>query len=379
MKTLLRMFILLALTGMVVLAAGGMVKNRIEIVSLSIVTTGDTAQVTKFTPIIGVDSFTYIDTFSFWNASDSTDTTKHSTVKWTSPVQSMRLNVTFDSTSTYKCSLDLGTFVRGFDFDATTIEAGKTLEKLIDSLVDTFNKVVTMKDTVKAEDSVTYIKLVSLMGQRELENNARWTVSPITNFDTVSTWATTIADVCDSLVGSINAVSTADSLATFLTAYDSTTFYITQSDDAGLLYWDSSLNHVDTSGTIARSQANVTSWSTLQDTLGLERLVYPDRSYNALMARIIISPSALTNQGFGLLDSGYIWLYTTLGNKYYLIDSAFRNALPCTLLMSITNSTAGRDTLFKEDLIMVYRITDSVSDTTATADYNIGMSYILKY
>lgn len=366
-------YVFLAMLGLVVTLYAARVEHTTYTAYLSVDSSGDTSQVVKITPSAGIDSFAYIDSFSY-----QSDTTAHKTITWTSPPQQMRLDVGLDTSITYTCTLDCGTNKYGFAYDAT----GETdlLDSIIEHLVDSINNVAGMKDTIAAHDSATYIKVISKIAQIDLEGDARWTMAVGDSLDTTTIWTTSVADVCDSMTASLNASANLDS---FVTAYDSTTFYIVQSDDAGVLFF---VAIKDTSQDTTTSQTNVTSYSTYQDTFKVVRMVWDDFEIAGIDFWAILDSSVTTtNQGLGLSDSGYVWIYAVRnvhGNEQLtLIDSAVRNALPCSLHILITADTTGGgvdpDSMWYEYWSLAYRIADTASDTVMNPSYTIYVDYKL--
>jgi len=246
-----------------VVALSGSYSHRTLTAYLSVVETGDTAQVMKFTPSTAVDGYTYKDTFEMNADADSVE------VSWTAPGS-----------------------------------------------------------------------------------------------------ATDVAMVCDSMAAAVNL----SACSTYVTAYDSTTFWIAVSDDPGLAF---DVFLADTASDTTTTQANVTSKSTSSDTLGLCPLFAGDGGHvNAMYGRFILQASHKTAQGVGLSDSGFLYLFTEFANEYLELDSDSSSGLPCTLRVELP-SAAGTDTLFKEHLYVAYRITDTASDTTYTIPYEIDVDYLL--
>jgi hypothetical protein len=338
---------------------------------------GDTAQVSKKAPQVAVDSFVYIDTFSY-----QADTTAHQTITWLSPVQIMRLTPgTVDSSTVIACSVAFQAVTLGFTVDPG--DAYITVAKICDTLTSLINATATLTDSVTAEDSGTYVKIVDLFSEKTHSGN--WSMifamtGGTGTMDTAGT-VTTIAMVCDSMVASVNADAGLDS---FLTAYDSATFYITQSDDAGVLFWDSSLNDPDTHATVTRSQANVTSNSNRTDTFNLGEfmvsLVDGQFRGSGVYGDIVLSASSDTNQGLGDSDSGYIWLLTgrPVGSNiiYTVIAQDSANALPCTLHVAVDHA-ASNDTILHNYLALAWAVMDTLTDTTMQTTYPITVDLIV--
>ena len=362
--------------------AGGKQVSDFENITFPIVTTGDTAQVSKITPTLAVMGFGYIDSMSY-----NADTGDHVTLTWTSPMQAMILSIgpitatptLIDTTIllTVGCTVVFaGADELGIEYDTET-GADATLATAIDSIVDIFNKATNLKDSVLAQDSGTYIKLVSKIGEGTQEGP--WTMQLSTDsMDTAGCPdSVTIAMVCDSMVATINAD---DSASAHVTAHDSGTFYVTISDDAGLLFYHTFLNHADTHGTLAASQANVTSKSRYGDTIALDPLFLGDRNYAGVYGTFKISASASTAQGVGLSDSAYLflaaWRTNAGSSEYFLLASDSCNALPCSLRIAHPVQ-AGSDTLLKRGLFFYYELSDTASDTTDAIYLPLHLDYEL--
>lgn len=387
---------LLAFVAAVVFGNGARTVDKTLYAEFATTTAGDTAQVSKITPILAIMGFEYKDSISYWNPADSTDTTAHSQISWTAPMQAMILTIAdltadegaVDSTvlGTISCSAQFVAETLGFDFDVSEC-ADSSLATLIDSLVDIFNKVTDLTDSIDAQDSGAYIKLVSL--ESEGVNQGAWSISlfssagaPTDSCDTVTgANMVTIAMVCDSMVAAANA---SDTFPDYMTAYDSATFYIIQSDDAGLLFYYTFYNHADTHGTLTASQANVTSFSFITDTFSVAEfgplLATEVFRGSGIMGWIILHPSEDTEQGFGESDSAKIWLYSIdradSNLIYSVLDEDSCDALPCSCRVDIIHAAAN-DTIFGYQLGLGYRVRDSVSDTVINALYRMSVDLII--
>ena len=180
--------------------------------SFSITDDADTARIVTITPSHAVDSFNYHCSLSF-----HADTGSWDTVSWTSSVQTMIITPTVDVATTYSCSV-------AFKEEPVTLGVEKdyasgvaTVAALIDTLVALINGKAGLTDSVTAEDSVTYIKLVSNFSQVSF-GDERWTMIMVTagGAGTLDSAAhaslATVAMVCDTMVAMINA---SDSEASF--------------------------------------------------------------------------------------------------------------------------------------------------------------------
>ncbi|MHC4464892.1 MAG: hypothetical protein ACYS30_26205, partial [Planctomycetota bacterium] len=96
-------FAFLLVLGLIVVAYASKVRHEKHIAYLMVDSSGDTAQVTTYTPT-AFDSFTYSDSFSY-----QADTSVHQTISWTTPVQTMIITPTVDVATTYSCSVDFNT------------------------------------------------------------------------------------------------------------------------------------------------------------------------------------------------------------------------------------------------------------------------------
>ncbi len=381
MKKLLTLLVIFAFCG-IVSAAGPI--NHLDSIDFPVVETGDTASITTIEPLYAVMGFAYIDTFSY-----GVDTADYETITWTAPMQTMRLTIgSITATPTLidttvlimvQCTVQFEAETLGFDYE-TDLCATATLEDALDSIVTVFNRTTNLKDSILAQDSGTYIKLVSK--HSEAVNTKPWSVSfissagaPTDSCDTVSPADTvTIAMVCDSMSAAINAN---DSISVYAIAANSgDTAYTITALDVGLQFYDSTLNPADTHGTVTRTQANVTSKSRFGDTVNIIQGAGATSSpvdWAGLHGTIIIQASPTTTQGIGLSDSVYMFLSafrSQAGNMVYSqIDGDSCAACPCTLRFLHPATTAGTDTLFKDGVVFHYEIADTASDTTAKIKY----------
>jgi len=277
------------------------------------------------------------------------------------------------------CSIAFQAQTLGVEYDLST-GADSTVATALDSIVAIFNAKAALTDSVDAQDSGTYIKFVSLIGEGVLKGP--WTV--IMSSDSTDTAgaadSVTIAMVCDSMVATTNADAGVDS---FMTAYDSSTFYIIQSDDPGVLFHDTNLNHADTHGTWAESQANVTSSSDQTDTLLYYPIWLADDQFRALgihgdiVIDTSITDSANAIFGLGLADSASLWVrsYRDSGGvrTYRDLDSvhgSLSSGLPVTLHISRIPAYAN-DTVFFDGLVISWYISDTLSKIVVTREYPI--------
>lgn len=359
-------------------------KHKYDNVTVSITTAGDTAEVTTRMPVVAVDSFVYIDTFSY-----HADTTAHKTITWLSPLQVARITPTaIDSSTVYSCSVAFQAQTLGFDLDPG--DAYVTAAKICDTITYLFDNTTNLKDSIDAQDSTTYVKIVSKFSEKTFTGNWAVHYGVTGGTGTLDTGAngggtvTTKAMICDSMVAKINANTGLDSFLTAVVTATDTTFTIT-SDDAGVLFWDSSLNPADTYSTVTRTQANVTSWSSSSDTVELDPAIIAASGINwnwtGINSFFKIAASADTTWGIGKKDSvklrllskrlkGAAWEITVLAQ-----DSCA--ACPCSLEYVLPPDTARAAITIGENLFLYWLVKDSASDTTKDILYPINLDYIL--
>ena len=486
MKTPLKIFALLGLLGiaLTVWAGGARVVSRLEPATLSVVTTGDTAQVVKVRPR-ALDSFVYLDSFKYqadtgvaqlitmttdakrvkitpttaiesFTYTDSIVGIGLPAVEWVSPQYEMQLTPTFTTGGTYMCTVVYASGARiGFNFDTTQVTSGGSYDNdsLVDDIDSIWNQIAGINDSIQNDDSATYILLRDSFSTET--HGGRWTTVISSDMDTTTTVITTVTMVVDSMVIAVNAAA---NVTDSVVAEDSATYYIIKNDepqpaleggwsvvvfgedgdnqtvdsaqdtttsyepsvqvicstfaalinaDAGLDSFVTAANSGDTVYTVTSddngvqfflavfgggvadsaqdtvyTQTNVTSYSAIQDTAWVGGLANSGIAYDGIIFRAIIDSIPTANQGMGLSDSGYIWLYTTFADEWHLIAVDTQASLPCTLRYVQEKPYAGgsfpfTDTLLKEELLVVWRIADSASDTTATLPYEIQIDYIL--
>ena len=251
-----------------------------------------------------------------------------------------------------------------------------TVAALIDTLVALINGKAGLTDSVTAEDSVTYIKLVSNFSQVSL-GDERWTMIMVVagGAGTLDSAAhvslPTVAMVCDSMVAAINA---SDSGAYF-TAADATTNYTVTSDKKGLTF------HIAPTDTVqdddsATTQENVMSWSSDSATVKVCKtagFLHVDGFF------ILEPPSPGQHGGLDSADSAILTLYTTkaLGRKAIARDTCA--SPPCTLDFIIPYvNIAGSDSVLYHDLEIHLWVSDSTSDTTQTVEFPLRYEIYLK-
>jgi hypothetical protein len=145
---------------------------------------------------------------------------------------------------------------------------------------------------------------------------------------------------------------------------------------AALTVADKSIS-IQRTETITNNVSTLTDSAVIQDTFGVSPMI-GDPTWKSVWGEVILAASANSARGYGLTDSGWIWLYTSYGGDFFLVDSGVKEGLPCTLKVAHTSSTAGADTLWKQDLKLVIKVYDSVGDTVMTSDHDVDYHFILK-
>lgn len=379
---------LLIFTAALVIAGGGQVVDKtysnlyLHVDS----STGDVIQVLGLTPSYGIDSFLYACTV-MTAALDS------SYGYFTSPSQKMIFTIgVVTATPTLIDTITIGpigctvvyasTGERGIEYDPST-GADATLAVALDGIKALWDAFDDLDDSISCEDSGTYLKLRSL--ESEIDFGGRWSMqlgssagAPTDSLDTASV-ITTDTIAVEGMAAAINLDAT---LAAAITASTSNDTLILTSDDAGTPFtWigaDSTGDHTGDTNTIV---VNVAGNSTIQDTFDLVQLIHDNYVYNQVYASFVLGASATEKQGYGLSDSGYLWLYTVFNGVFHLLDSAVANSLPVTLTVRLPDSidiSHGMDTLFKERLSLVWRVSDTASDTIMNVTHSIEANWILK-
>ena len=114
------------------------------------------------------------------------------------------------------------------------------------------------------------------------------------------------------------------------------------------------------------------------DTFGISPMTTEGYCYKTVMGRIYVAPSLNAKRGYGLDDSAYIQLYTSIHGQSYIIAADTNAALPCSLIVTKNSAIAGIDTLWKEDLWFVVYLNDTTGDTVMTAEHKVTYQFILK-
>ena len=332
-------------------------------VAFTITDAADTARAINFTPSTGLDSFLYHDSIKYPADTSGGD---FDTVSWVAPPQQMRITLALDdvvpdTSITYSCSLDLGTNITGFEYDPSGLD-DTTLALLIDNLVDSFNNVTTMKDTILAEDSVTYIKIVSKKAQIDLEGDARWTMKVSDSLDTAAIWVTSVADVCDSMVAAINGLDSSH----YWTAYDSTTHYTIEGNKNNAGIWFFAV-YTDTAQDTTHGADSVSSESTDSGTV-----VLTSACLGFGVARGKATLVYADDAGYGMgVDSCILHLYSgsIYGGRNLIVAETCASVAACTLGWSLAGDYA--DSIIDEDLQLWWWIIDTTTDTTLDVSFNL--------
>lgn len=361
--------------------------NVHETVGLTVTTAGDTALVLKVTPSTALDSFQYIDTIQ-----PKSGGTKY-VVAWTSPLWAIRLRVDSATTAATSCSLYVNGTKRLVGFTQT---ASPTIAKACDSFVALINAVTGVKDSLVAQDSNTYVKIVSKFAQNHTQipatrfygvrGGAVGSKDMKLHFDTA--WATTIALTCDSLK------RIADTLTGFEDSVglsDSTTFYTVYAKQKGLPFVFKAADSAEDGATDTSTLvSNKTSYSSKTDTVWLGEIA--DRNWNAtaMLFKATFKAGKSTADTLGhcqFLDSASIQIYTVseLDGSWFFLDSFVgdtvgNRTMTKRIVKTGMTSGAGIDTLFKGPLVAIIRVVDSTSDTTKTTanEYKFDANWWLK-
>ncbi|MHC4622000.1 MAG: hypothetical protein ACYTEQ_30030 [Planctomycetota bacterium] len=100
---------------------------------------------------------------------------------------------------------------------------------------------------------------------------------------------------------------------------------------------------------------------------------------NAIHGWLFINGPLPKHAGAGNDDSCILWLYSNWQGTRTLIDSQVCAAFPCSLDVSVLDTTGLGSGTLKGDLDMRYWIKDSLSDTTGVVmNYNIKQYIELK-
>lgn len=259
------------------------------------------------------------------------------------------------------------------------VSTATTLANVCDTLTKLINAETNLTDSITAQDSGTYVKLISNFGSDKF--GGRWThVCTDSTLDTaIHAGVNTTAMTCDSMAAKVNAEDTLSKYSTGANSGD--TGWTVTSDDRGL---DIKLFLADTATDTTRTQANVTSVSAITDTFSLAKFLIPlvgeGFRGSGLYGDIILQPASDTVWGFGASDSGYLWLLTgrivDTGIVYVVLAKDSANSLPCTLHVAKIHAAAN-DTIFHNFLGLAWRVRDTLTDTVINAQYPVSVDLIV--
>ena len=241
-------------------------------------------------------------------------------------------------------------------FQTVTTNFTTTAAWLVDTLVYRINHVTDLKDSVTAEDSATYVKVVAKFGTES--HGGRWDLDLSTNLHSDSSF-TDKKMVADSM--SYYAMEE-DSITAHVTVTAGDTSYFIE------LLIPGDTIHIgigDTMGDTSLTTATV-QYKHKTDTLYLANCVL----WNGFKGRIIVSPAADTVGGFGKRDTCVIVLKSRnpATGQYIEFDSSFSEGFPDTLDFD----HVGKDSLYLQEMILIMTEGDSVYVAPGdTAAYNI--------
>jgi len=181
----------------------------------------DTQRV-KITPTYALDSVNYQIKVFIYNGADS------SAIVWLSPVQIYHLTPSAKNSTVFTYS---------FVFPDTTItlkdtsDGSGTVAEMCDSILLSIAADDTLNARITAEDSTTYVKLISKFG--EITLGGKWTMSFDSLFTLDTASMTTIAMVCDSMKAYIDAES---DVGDSISVDDSTAYIKTYAVEGGRPY-----------------------------------------------------------------------------------------------------------------------------------------------
>lgn len=264
--------------------------------------TGDTSVVVKFNQFTGRDGYTYLDTIRIG---------VKVAASWTSPKTVRRIAVASSVDTSYSDTLiiDLGTNTDTIAYAVP--QTAFTQASYIDSMVARINALTGSTDTVLAQDSVTYIRLVSKIAQDNLEGDARWTLAFGTgsnNMSEADSTFTTIKMVCDSMVATINALATVKDTVTAAVSGD-TVYTITGRAGWPIVF---KVGPADTcQDTVHVINAQAAAWNSYDTTHVDIPITMWRGGWNSLMGDFILQASPTTTKGYGTVDTAYFLLYKT--------------------------------------------------------------------
>jgi hypothetical protein len=361
-KKWLVMGLVLALP-LMIWAANTIIKQGMHKMSFTVDNSGDTAVVVKFDGFTGIDGYTYLDTVRIG---------AKRAVSWTSPVTARRILVTATpAVSTH----DTIIVDHGSANDTITIDCDPALSRavLCDSIVARINA-ATMSDTVTADDSTSYVKVRSDLAQIVMNGDTRFTLAFGTGNHNISVGTsdtTSIKMICDSMVATANALVTIKDTITAANSGD-TVYTMTGRRGWPIVF---KVGPADTTqDTVHVINAQAAAWSGKHtDTLPLFSMY--QNGWQGIWGRIII-PVALPNdtlKGYGLSDSVWVKVNAVTGyGQRFAILSDSSAAIPDTFWFAKLEN----DTLFKEYLELVVKISDTATDTAVVKTYEVGYYFI---
>ncbi len=130
-----------------------------------------------------------------------------------------------------------------------------------------------------------------------------------------------------------------------------------------LLVWAGAPNKKEKTETFTITTSEQAGPSSSVDTFTLFGMY--QEGYDAFWGKMVLHASPYTDNGLGLVDTGWIWLYAVAAGDWFLLDSFVQEGLP----MTFNTAFVGNDTLFKEQIKAVVMVSDSTGDTVLSADY----------
>ena len=122
--------------------------------------------------------------------------------------------------------------------------------------------------------------------------------------------------------------------------------------------------------------ASGTGISRVVDTIPLFATLAND--YGTIYGNIVLSAGNSAARGYGLSDSGYIWLYSVYRDTWLLLTCDTTNSLPTTIHYSLTADSTGADTIIREGLIAIVAVADTLSDSVATFTHQLTWNFMVR-
>lgn len=183
----------------------------------------------------------------------------------------------------------------------------------------------------------------------------------------------TVAEICALMEAAFTADATAAGLVVASTPAGDSMIYITQIPGIAAF----TLIMGDTASAIDTVTAEVKSRSINTDTVTIFSTLTPSL-HSSIKGRIILQASSDTLYGYGDSDSGFVWLYGYFQGTYTLIDSAVRNALPCTLSVDQPDTGLFNPNTYGEYLRLVTTVSDTCTIGAQTNRHSIDYVFILR-